>query len=165
MRASPAFRICIRRFGAWRAAVAALFALTVAVQAAWLAGRAGDVPLAASAAVAAIDLVLLAVAARALRVAPVELHWDTRAWRLRPADAPGVEPAAGTLAVALDLGPWMLLRFDRATPGPAGRTWLPVQRRGLESQWHALRCAVYCARSVPGTDAGTNLGARPESQE
>jgi hypothetical protein len=38
----------------------------------------------------------------------------------------------------------MLLRF---TPdAPARMTWLPVQRRGLEAQWHALRCAVYSPR-------------------
>ena len=36
----------------------------------------------------------------------------------------------------------------RARRGRAARAtrWLPVQRRGLEAHWHALRCAVYCAR-------------------
>jgi hypothetical protein len=106
---------------------------------------------------------LLAAAARVRRVAPVELHWDSRCWHWRPADDPGARPAAGTLAVALDLGPWMLLRLDALEPSKAARrTWLPVQRRGLEAHWHALRCAVYCARPAPGIDAGFPSGTGPQ---
>jgi hypothetical protein len=42
----------------------------------------------------------------------------------------------------------MLLNF---TPDAAARTsWLPVQRLGLETQWHALRCAVYSPRPMAG---------------
>ena len=54
----------------------------------------------------------------------------------------------GTLEVAMDLGGLLLLRLvgQRRT-----RVWLPVQRRGLESQWHGLRCAVY---SPPPLAAG-----------
>jgi hypothetical protein len=52
----------------------------------------------------------------------------------------------GNVAVVIDLGPWMLLRFT--ADAPPRTTWLPVQRRGLEAQWHALRCAVYSPRPV-----------------
>ena len=45
----------------------------------------------------------------------------------------------GTLEVAIDLGSFLLLRLR----GGRGAVWLPVQRRGLEREWHALRCAVY----------------------
>jgi hypothetical protein len=47
---------------------------------------------------------------------------------------------SGTLEVAMDLGAFLLLRLvdQRRTSA-----WLPVQRRGLEAQWHGLRCAVY----------------------
>jgi hypothetical protein len=159
MRASPTFRIHIRHFGVWRAAVALLLAVALGVQSAWLIGRAGDTPLAALLAIAAVDVLLVVAASSALRVAPVELHWDTRRWHL--ANDPG------NLTIALDLGPWMLLRFDHdARPPGAPRTaWLPVQRMGLEAQWHGLRCAVYCARPALGTDAGPNSAAGPESQE
>ena len=48
-------------------------------------------------------------------------------------------------------------------------TWLPVQRRGLESQWHALRCAVYSARSSTGHPATDKLShsdsPRPQPPE
>jgi hypothetical protein len=60
----------------------------------------------------------------------------------------------GELQVAIDLGAWMLLHF---VPDVGHRacsvSWLPVQRRGLESQWHALRCAVYSPRPAAGVDA------------
>jgi hypothetical protein len=166
MRASPAFRIRIARYGVWRAAVATLLAVTLLAQAAWLAGHAGQAPLVASVMLAALDFVLLGAAAGALRQVPVDLRWDTQRWLLGPgSDATGPHP--GNLTIALDLGAWMLLRFDHDAP-PRGRrrtTWLPVQRLGLEAHWHALRCAVYCARPAPGTDAGPNSGAGPESQE
>jgi hypothetical protein len=54
--------------------------------------------------------------------------------------------------VAIDLGGWLLLRFYaepvRRAAGDAmrrGRTpaWIAVQRRGLEADWHAIRCTVY----------------------
>ena len=166
MRASPAFRIRIARYGVWRAAVGTLLAVTFVVQSAWLAGYAGQAPLAAWVMLAALDLVLLAAAAGALRQPPVDLRWDTQRWLVGPgSDATG--PSPGNLTIALDLGVWMLLRFDHDA-SPRGRrrtTWLPVQRRGLEAHWHALRCAVYCARPAPGADAGPNPGAGPQSQE
>jgi hypothetical protein len=31
-------------------------------------------------------------------------------------------------------------------------TWLPVQRRGIERQWHALRCSVHSPHAAPGHD-------------
>jgi len=166
MRASPAFHVRIARFGAWRAAVGTLIIVAFGVQAAWLAGRAEEAPVALSVALSALDLAVMAAAASALRMVPVDLRWDTQRWLL-DRHAGFTEPAPGNLTIALDLGVWMLLRFDHDPP-PRGRrrtTWLPVQRRGLETHWHALRCAVYCARPAPGTDAGPNLHAGPESQE
>ena len=89
-------------------------------------------------------LVLIAVGALAVSACAVSLwhvpaqslRWDGRAWQL--------DAAAGELSVAIDLGPWMLLCF---MPEGRGRcSWLPIQRRGLEAHWHALRCAVYSPR-------------------
>jgi hypothetical protein len=68
--------------------------------------------------------------------------------------------------VAVDLGAWMLLRFERdATPRLRRIVWLPLQRRGLETPWHALRCAVYSARPVAGRADRLPVAISPESQE
>jgi hypothetical protein len=84
----------------------------------------------------AVALTMLALAVSLWRVPAQSLRWDGQVWRL--------DAVPGELTVAVDIGPWMLLRF---TPGAGSRTrWLPVQRRGLEAQWHALRCAVYAPR-------------------
>jgi hypothetical protein len=110
--------------------------------------------------------VLLAAGASPLRCAGTSLRWDTRQWHLGPASTTGDEPHSGRLAVAIDLGAWMLLRFQ--PDGAAGKRrsiWLPVQRRGLETQWHALRCAVYSARPAEGHEAGSRPAVSPESQE
>jgi hypothetical protein len=97
----------------------------------------------------------------------VELRWDTRRWFLDATGGIPEETHPGNLTIALDLGAWMLLRFDPDAPLPAGRrtTWLPVQRLGLEAHWHALRCAVYCARPAAGADAFANSLGGPESKE
>ena len=110
-------------------------------------------------------IALLAVAAAALALArslvalkPVSLRWDGRHWHVGLAPSIGQEPFAGGLAVSLDLGFWMLLRFQPASADcPRRLTWLPVQSRGLESQWHALRCAVYSARPAAEPDAAAEL--------
>jgi len=86
--------------------------------------------------VVAVALTMLACAVSLWRVPAQSLHWDGQVWQL--------DGVPGELTAAIDIGPWMLLKF---TPEMPGRTsWLPVQRRGLETQWHALRCAVYSPR-------------------
>ena len=163
MHASPAFQVQLHRVGFWRAGVAALIVLASAAQLAWLGAPHDDTPGWLLALLAAPCALLLAAACSHLRCAPVELRWDTQRWWLDSAVAASAQPPAGNLTIALDLGFWMLLRFE---PDGAGRaTGLPVQRRGLQAQWQALRCAVYCARSAPGPDAGPNSSASPESQE
>jgi hypothetical protein len=167
MRASAAFRVCIRHHGLWRTAVAVLLIVTLAAQAAWLLERLPSAGLPGTLLWAVMDVTLLVAAAGALRIAPVELHWDTRCWRIAAVAGPDAQPGVpGRLAIALDLGHWMLLRFEPDAPtATRGARWLPVQRRGLEAQWHALRCAVYCARPAVGPDGGAAMGAGPASQE
>ena len=104
-----------------------------------------------------VAVATLGLGASLLSARPVSLRWDEQRWHLGPADSVGHEPVAGTLAVALDLGSWMLLRFQADASGRrAAVAWLPAQRRGLESQWHALRCAVYSPRPAPDADAAAN---------
>lgn len=157
MRASPAFQLTIDRFGAWRAALSVPWLAAACALPAWL--LAGELSVPRTAAGAAGLLVLLASVGLA-RVEPMSLRWDTSVWRLGPASSRGEEPWPGTLAVAMDLGPWMLLKFSRDVTSATRRvTWLPVQRRGIEPQWHALRCAVYCARPAPEALPRTTSGA------
>ena len=160
MRASPAFQISIVRFGVWRAVVAMAVVLATSSLAAWWSAH--DAPGGVLALAGLVALAAIPGGAGLLRCPPVSLRWDTQRWHLGPASAPGEEPESGNLAIALDLGAWMLLKFESDQRRVA---WLPVQRHGLEAQWHALRCAVYCARSGSGPLAGQNPASSTESQQ
>jgi len=166
MRASPAFQVTVERFGIWRAVVLALLSAAAATLSAWLLSEAGSTPVALLVPVGLAGAALVASAALLLRCRPTSLRWDSTQWHLGAPGTAGDEPHTGRLAVAIDLGGWMLLRFEHDLTRRWRRTtWLPVQRRGLESQWHALRCAVYCARPVEGHVAGPHAASSPESQE
>ena len=154
MRAAPAFQVSLRRFAIWRAAVLTLYLLGAASSVGWLASREWPVGWGVIGA-SLVASVLLAAATLALwRTAPADLRWDGVCWHLA---RPGGEALPGMLTIAIDLGPWMLLRFEPANA--AGRTstvWLPAQRRGIEPQWHALRCAVHSPQPAPVDDSGSN---------
>ncbi|MEO8151905.1 MAG: hypothetical protein ABI605_02465 [Rhizobacter sp.] len=149
MHASPSFQINVRRFGTWRVASVILVTAAVAVVGAWLPRALEMSSVCAWITILLLTLLSTAVLVHAGRLQPMSLRWDTQRWHLGPMATSGFEPHTGRLAVSMDLGVWMLLHFTR---DDAGRlhlgTWLPVQRRGHEAAWHALRCTVYCARPV-----------------
>ena len=158
MRAIAACHFELSRFGAWRLVVMALACCACLAVLFWFLrqplSQQGGIAAAAGVAAAAA----LGLGASLGWVEAVSLRWDGRAWHVDPADSAGQEGTAGTLSVALDLGVWMLLRFQAdASRRWSGVTWLPVQRRGLESQWHALRCAVYSPRPAGDADAAADL--------
>ena len=158
MRASPAFQISLHRFGVWRGAVLVLAALAASSMAAWVLTRAQPVGAAPVIAAVLAGAVLAWLAGSSMR-SPAALRWDGERWHLGvPASSPDAA-VPGDLAVTIDLGPWMLLRFEPAAGVGLGsrRIWLPVQRRGIEAQWHALRCAVYSPRPTPGPDTAAGL--------
>jgi len=138
----------VRHFGIWRVVVTLLVALAVTVVAMWALqalGRHAVWVVVASVLLAVSSTMLLA---HAWRLRAMTLRWDSQQWQLTACDATGHEQApSGRLAVSIDLGAWMLLHFklDNATVLQRG-TWLPLQRRGHEADWHALRCTVYYAR-------------------
>ena len=150
MRAAPAFQVSLRCFGVWRGAVLTLAAVAMATMAMWLITQERPIEPVAWLATGLSIAAVAGLAVRAVRVPPVDLSWDGRAWFVGP--SPGESPS-GELHVAIDLGRWMLLRFTPAAPNGARAVWLPVQRLGLESQWHALRCSVYSPRPTRGDDA------------
>ena len=145
MRASPPIEIAVSRYGWWRGAIAALVLVSAATTLGWLLASVGQIGWGFGAAAAATTLASIGLASTCLRTPPMTLRWDGQAWHLAAAGEAGGRP--GELQVAVDLGPWMLLRF--ATQADGGRravVWLPVQRPGLEARWHAVRCAVHAPR-------------------
>jgi hypothetical protein len=147
MQPSPSFTVEIRRFVAWRVVVVSIAALALASLGLWCLSGARPQAVGALGALLAASVVA-AAASLLLSVGPVRLHWDGRDWQLIPLrPATHAAPYVGRLDVALDLGSWMLLRFEVAGGAFRPRVrWVPVARRGLESAWHGLRCAVYSSR-------------------
>lgn len=139
MRQAPPVGVTCSGRGAWQAGGALLAALAAAAAAAWAAGHAGASPafLIAAAAVAAGGAAALAWWRGA--VAPRVLRWDGAAWRLGEQE--------GRVAVALDLGGWLLMRFQ--APG-ARAHWLPLGAAEAGAAWHPLRCALHAAPAAPG---------------
>ncbi|MBX3634584.1 MAG: hypothetical protein KF683_04220 [Rubrivivax sp.] len=135
----------------WQVLNLGLAALAAASLAAWIAGHA-DASAATVLLAAAAAGGLAAWAASRSLPSPVELAWDGQAWT-----AGG---APGTLDIAVDAGPWMLLRLH---PAAGGRTrWLPVSAAEAGAAWHALRVAAYATAGREGDDlVAAATGAKP----
>lgn len=143
----------VTHFGWWRGTIAMVAVLAASALAFWgwrQRGHALAMPAAALGVVALVGA--LSVAGRQ---GSTRLRWDGEHWYV---DSPGdarddPQGAPHRLVVAIDLGPWMLLKFlPVQAPGvaPARSRWLPVQRQGHEGQWHGMRRAVYFPRSSVG---------------
>ena len=146
MRASPACQITVRDFVWWRAGVGALLLCAIASAVAWWLAPAQR-PAWASAALVLMLLTGVWASTALMRCPPLSLRWDTARWNLGPAASMGEEPLSGQLAVAVDLGGWMLLRFrPDASTKRFSTAWIAVQQTGSQQQWHAFRCAVYSSR-------------------
>ncbi len=125
--------------------------------AAWIGLRAGLVSDASVALLAALacgaGVALSSWYGRAGRPrAATRLRWNGEGWRLLLGDIGG-EGVDGTLRATIDLGDWMLLRFDatgRLPSGVARTSWWAVGRADHPERWHPLRCAVYCPRPDAG---------------
>ena len=157
MRTAPALQVSLTRFGIWRAAMWVLTLLGMLTAAGWLVGQEGLAVAAKGAAMAVLAAGLLGLGMSLMRLPARRLSWDGQCWALGHLEARRAEPVAGEISVAIDLGPWMLLCFRPNASArwlqPMQSVWLPVQRRGLELQWHALRCAVYSPRTKDAADA------------
>ena len=149
MHASPPFQMTVRCFGVWRAVSLLLVLPSIASVGVWAPSALRLFTVWAVVALVLLTVSSIAVLLHAWRLQPTSLRWDTQRWYLGAVPASGREPRAGRLMISMDLGVWMLLRFvaDDARVFQRG-TWLPVQMRGHEAAWHALRCTVYCARPV-----------------
>ncbi len=156
MRTAPALQVSLTRFGIWRAAVVLLTSLGTLALAGWLSGQDELAGVAKGVALALVAALFGGLGLSLMRVPARRLSWDGQCWALLDMSAGGTEPIAGEISVAIDLGPWMLLRFRPIAASPwresMQSTWLPLQRRGIEPQWHALRCAVYSPRPVDAVE-------------
>lgn len=152
MRENPPFEVRLQRFDVWRAAVALAALFAVAAVSAWAwstaSARAGESIAWVFAVAAALALATVAAALSLVRVTGGVLACRDGGWSFAPQSGPGI---AGTLTVALDWGAFFLLRID----GGRDRVWLPVQRRGLERDWHSLRCALYSSPRPAAASART----------
>jgi hypothetical protein len=149
MRVSPPVEVGLRHHDRWRDFVLTIVLSTGAAVTAWLV----------TAEVAPFVMAVVAVSALAASVAAVSiafpadriLRWTGQRWQLIAVASDRTEAQDGEVRVALDLGSWMLLRFTATGSARPAVTWLPVQRRGLESGWHGLRCALYAPHPPSAT--------------
>jgi len=149
-RDSVDFEVSVRRFGVWQAGVWAVAASALGAVAAWVIStwdaQSADGALLDGGLALFLGLATVGVAASLVRIPGGRLACHAGAWTFAP-DQGAVR--SGNVEVALDLGSFLLLRLR----GDARRRslWLPVQRRGLEREWHALRCAVYSPQIDPAS--------------
>jgi hypothetical protein len=159
MRQSVFFELRLRRFGVWQGAVWLVAGAAISAMAAWAVAMFDSQPPSGRALVVAVAAVLsLATIGLAFSLSRVEgglLTCRDGVWVF--ATDTGAS-RSGTLEVAMDLGSFLLLRLVERR-----RTivWLPVQRGGAQTQWHALRCAVY---SPPPLATGAPTGPAVPSE-
>jgi len=156
MRAAPALTIVAARGGAWRALAAALAASSGAALAAWIAAHLDLAPPPEVLAVLAAALAAGCVGWRATRLAALEVGFDGARWSILVVEAGPGHAWQGQLRAVIDLGDWLLLRFEPDVPHASAPRWLPLARRSVGARWHALRCAVYAPQPAgePGAPAG-----------
>lgn len=154
MRAAPAVTVTIPRSTWWVRCLGLLAVAALAVSLAWALSPSGSVLRWAAVAVTAAWVGW--TFASALRTPVVRLQWDRQIWRLQTMGTSAAgEPAEGSIAVMLDLGNWMLLRFHPSDKRLRS-SWIPAELAGLERDWHALRCAVYSPRPSRPVEAGAS---------
>ena len=150
MHGSPPCTITVARFRAWRAGVASVALAGLATLGAWLAASPFGELAWVRAGVGLAAIATLALAVSLWRQPAVRLRWDGLAWTIAEEAGSGPE-VPGRMALAIDLGTFLLLRFHpTGRSGPASIRWIPVGRAGLEHEWHAFRCAVHSPQPVPG---------------
>lgn len=145
MRDAPAFELSFGLTGVERCLLACLGAIVTAVTVAWVwshvdaaAGPKGLGALRWIAVTTGAAGVGLALGWLAAPTAAGILRWRQGRWSLHLAGQTQV--LDGSLEAKLDLGSWMLLRFD-ATRGR--RRWITARRSAAGDAWHALRATLY----------------------
>jgi hypothetical protein len=120
-----------------------VYASSAAVAGFWVGAQCGF----GAAAWLPLGLVLALAAAwlsgRRLRSAPALLIWDGSVWSLR---REGAAQQPGRALPMLDLGTWVLVRFEPIeSDALRGSRWLALGRRNAPAGWPALRVALHAA--------------------
>jgi hypothetical protein len=143
MRLAPPAQAWCCSGGPWHRTQQLIYGSSAAIAAFWVGGHLGVgaalwLPTGLCLALAAAWLT-----AYLLRAAPAQLVWDGSTWSLR---CEGAEPQTGRARPMLDLGAWLLVRFDPAEPAaPRGRRWLALTRGDAGAGWPAMRVALHAA--------------------
>jgi len=146
MRHPPAFQVEVAPGRAWCLAWALLVMLASASVLAWLVALLSVSP----------ALLLLAplpglwAGWQLQHQLPQSLRWDGQTWLLGRAADRGSETRQGSLKPSLDLGAWMLMRFeDRPVRRfGLGRSYLALSRADMPQQWPLLRLTLYSAADL-----------------
>jgi len=130
--------------------------LVVSSSAAWLSSSWVELSfLKAGLLTGAATAALLSLASCARRHAFL-LRWDSMHWYCSDPRDEAAESGPWHAQVMLDWGSFMLLRLDSPEAPDRWRVrWLPVQQRGLQPEWHALRCALHSRQSNPAAIGST----------
>jgi hypothetical protein len=140
MRVAPPVQALSCSAGPWWSIQLALYASSAAVAFGWTAATLWEPGAGALAAGLLAGLVGWWIARRALPVHSTPLAWDGTTWQLQP---PSADARCGQVALMLDLGDWMLVRFSPAGAGRLADVWLPLSRRDTAAAWPALRVALH----------------------
>lgn len=145
MQSASALQVTIRCFGVWNAALGVLFAAVISAVAGWFLAWHDEPAVWDGGVLSALALVGLSGVFGLVRRLPIVLRWDGQRWHVADPHRGWVDAQASDIRVVLDLGGWMLLKYRVGTfPTSRRRSgWIPAQRRGIETQWHALRCALH----------------------
>ena len=151
MHAAPPLRMNLAPDRRWQAFTVACTGVAAANLAAWLTSVAEwPGPRVAAAALLAAALASLACLRWVRRLeAPGLLVWDGANWSWSGGEAPVSE---GRVRVMIDLGAWMLLRFESAVT-LSGNTWLAASRRQAGALWPAWRTALLARLAANGQPA------------
>jgi hypothetical protein len=141
MRVAPPAQAWCRSGGWWQRLQQLIYGLSTAAGAFWAGAQLGIGAAWLLPAALGLGLGAAWLAGRLLQAHPVELIWDGTAWCLRSGSG---DPQSGRALPMLDLGAWLLLRFDAADPAAPRRSrWLALARRDAPAGWPALRVALY----------------------
>ena len=151
MHAAPPLRMSLAPDQRWQAFTVACTGAAAANFAAWLASAAEwHGPRVAAAALFAAALASMACLHWVRRrEASGLLVWDGAAWSWAIGQAPASE---GGVRVMIDLGAWMLLRFEPAL-SPSRTTWLAASRRQAGALWPVWRATLFARPAVNGLPA------------
>ena len=147
MRAAPPLRVKVERFEVWNALLAGLGALVLGVAGAWWVGNHAGLALWCEWLVGCFTIASVVGLGTCLRRLPVVLRWDSQHWYCARQGDTDQEDGPWRVRAPIDWGGFMLLRLEpQDDSNPMTPRWLPVQRLGLQADWHALRCAVHSSR-------------------